>query len=424
MNPNTYTICELMFTKVMKARQVITAEAQTPAAAPVPGTARAAMLIASSDNPQSPVASLGSTVWSTIPPAPGLSSSTVAVQADADIPDLKMHATMTLRKNTALTVQATHTIYLKLSFANGAPVTGIKEVGLPQMRKLDSTVSEALTGVNGRFSDVAFISELAEQNIARNLDLMKTRTWFDFPMVLNDNRIAKLTFQNSPEGEAKLAKAIQVWSVIGQGSKRFWARVITPVPACESIGELQEVKALLAQLVADAARKVKGCETLAVGRAVEVDEGTVLSDNVLQIGVVDCTDCSPFAHEAYAPSISARGTVWYRPDGEISTTTADGGTDGTKTSPSRPGEFHPEPLTDPDVRLSPHPARATQRRLTPSGETAGFLRFPVDPTNAVSDPPPSLHGHYPASSLLWGGPRLTGPSVLSASRVNRLCLFP
>ena len=69
-------------------------------------------------------------------------------------------------------------------------------------------------------------------------------------------------------------------------------------------------------------------------------------------------------------------------------------------------------------------ARATQRRLAPSGETAGFLRFPVDPTNTVSDPPPSLHGHYPASSLLWGGPRLTGPSVLSASRVNRLCLFP
>jgi hypothetical protein len=25
--------------------------------------------------------------------------------------------------------------------------------------------------------------------------------------------------------------------------------------------------------------------------------------------------------------------------------------------PSRPGEFHPEPLTDPDVTLSRHPAR-------------------------------------------------------------------
>ena len=34
--------------------------------------------------------------------------------------------------------------------------------------------------------------------------------------------------------------------------------------------------------------------------------------------------------------------------------------------PSRPGEFHPEPLTDPDLTLSRHPARATARRLSPS----------------------------------------------------------
>ena len=27
-------------------------------------------------------------------------------------------------------------------------------------------------------------------------------------------------------------------------------------------------------------------------------------------------------------------------------------------SPSRPGEFHPEPLTEPDLNLSIHPARA------------------------------------------------------------------
>src|SRR5215813_1350290 len=30
--------------------------------------------------------------------------------------------------------------------------------------------------------------------------------------------------------------------------------------------------------------------------------------------------------------------------------------------PSRPGDFHPEPLTDPDLSLSTHPARATARR--------------------------------------------------------------
>src|SRR5712691_4337232 len=37
--------------------------------------------------------------------------------------------------------------------------------------------------------------------------------------------------------------------------------------------------------------------------------------------------------------------------------------------PSRPGEFHPEPLTEPDVSLSTYPARATPRRLPPSAET-------------------------------------------------------
>ena len=34
--------------------------------------------------------------------------------------------------------------------------------------------------------------------------------------------------------------------------------------------------------------------------------------------------------------------------------------------PSRPGEFHPEPLTEPYVNLSIHTARATARRLPPS----------------------------------------------------------
>ena len=36
--------------------------------------------------------------------------------------------------------------------------------------------------------------------------------------------------------------------------------------------------------------------------------------------------------------------------------------------PSRPGELHPEPLTDPDLNLSIHPARVTARRLPPSVE--------------------------------------------------------
>jgi hypothetical protein len=186
--------------------------AQNPPAAPAPAAGRAAMLVASADNPQKPVVSLGSTVWSLIPPVPG-QPATIAVKADADIPDLKMHATMTLRKNTDPTLQATHTIDLKFSFADGAPITGFKDVGLPQMRKEDSTAAEALTSVKVKISDVYFLIALAkgDTDTARNLDLMQTRAWFDFPLLLNDNRIAKVVFQKSPEGEAMLAKAFDAW---------------------------------------------------------------------------------------------------------------------------------------------------------------------------------------------------------------------
>ena len=192
--------------------QGTTPAAEAPGAPAAPAAGRAAMLVASADNPQKPVVSLGSTVWSLIPPAPN-QPATVAVKAEADIPDLKMHATMTLRKNTDPTLQATHTIDLKFSFAEGAPITGFKDVGLPQMRKEDSTAAEALTSVKVKISDTYFLIALAkgESDTARNLDLMQTRSWFDFPLLLNDDRIAKVVFQKSPEGQAMLEKAFEAW---------------------------------------------------------------------------------------------------------------------------------------------------------------------------------------------------------------------
>src|SRR6202051_3220400 len=85
--------------------------------------------------------------------------------------------------------------------------------------------------------------------------------------------------------------------------------------------------------------------------------------------------------------------------------------------PSRPGEFHPEPLTDPDLILSHHPARVIARRLPPSAESSGSSRLPSCPELNGDDLPPSLHGHYPASTLLRSSPPLSGASVLSASRL-------
>src|SRR3984893_14985186 len=56
--------------------------------------------------------------------------------------------------------------------------------------------------------------------------------------------------------------------------------------------------------------------------------------------------------------------------------------------PSRPEEFPPEPLTDPDLILSHHPARAIARRLPPSAEILGSSRFdPVGPSSTAMTRP-------------------------------------
>jgi len=56
--------------------------------------------------------------------------------------------------------------------------------------------------------------------------------------------------------------------------------------------------------------------------------------------------------------------------------------------------FTPSRSQIPDLRLSPHPARAIARRLPPSTERRAPPGEPVGPKISHDDPPPSLHNHY------------------------------
>jgi hypothetical protein len=92
--------------------------------------------------------------------------------------------------------------------------------------------------------------------------------------------------------------------------------------------------------------------------------------------------------------------------------------------PSRPGEFHPEPLTDPDVTLSRHPARATETKaaafrrkleliLSPVGSLPTSVTCPLCSTGITP-----LHNYYGAVRP-WPAHRYFRPRGF-----RRLCLFP
>ncbi len=190
----------------------VAAGAASTVAAVLPVTARAAMLVATAADAQKPAVTIGTVVWSAAPALPGQPGSG-GVKADIDIPDLKMHASMTLRKNTDAALPASHTIDLRLIFDEGSPIKGVKDIDLPRMRRDESPNADPLLGVKVKINDSYFLIGLnrADADVARNVDEIATRGWFDFPLLLNDDRIAKLTFEKATDGDRVVNDALAAW---------------------------------------------------------------------------------------------------------------------------------------------------------------------------------------------------------------------
>jgi hypothetical protein len=189
-----------------------TAAAQPPATQG-PQPARAALLIDAGD-PQKPKIDLGTAVWTLLPPGAGPAQAAgPAVQAEVDIPELKMHATVTIRKNTDASLPATHTMDLRFAFAAGADVKGFKDMALPQLRRDDTPNGESISGVRVKISDSYFLVGLTRSDVdlAHNLDLLSSRNWLDLPLLFNDDHVAKLTFEKGPTGQSVVAQAVAAW---------------------------------------------------------------------------------------------------------------------------------------------------------------------------------------------------------------------
>jgi hypothetical protein len=188
-------------------------QAQPPAAPAAPaGSSRAAMLIGVANDPQKPIVELGNALWSIVPASPGQPAG-LAVRVEIDIPDQRLHATVTIRKNTDASLPATHTIDLRATFADGSEIKGVKDMGLPQLRKDDAPTGDAVSGVRVKINDSYYLVGLtrSDTDAAHNLDLLATRNWFDFPLLLNDDRIAKLTFTKGETGDRVMAQALDAW---------------------------------------------------------------------------------------------------------------------------------------------------------------------------------------------------------------------
>ena len=137
----------------------------------------------------------------------------VGVRAEIDLPDAKLKAVMLIQKNTDETLPASHTIELRFIPAEGGPVPGIAQIQTPQMRREDGASGDSLIGVPAPILRNYFLIGLTRGAAAesRNVDMMRNRGWFDIPMLLSDQRIAKITFEKGSAGERIINEAFDAW---------------------------------------------------------------------------------------------------------------------------------------------------------------------------------------------------------------------
>ncbi len=180
---------------------------------PVPVAYRAALLVEAPDEPNKVKTYVGTVVWKmeNVSNGPGQPLAD-AVHADLDVPDDKLKATIDIQKNNDPSLSASHTITIVFSLAPDSPTGGVKEISLPQLRNEDNPGGEPLKGIVVPIMDNSFLVGLSRGDAeARNIDLLKKLEWIDIPIMLNNGRIAKLTFEKNTSGTRAINDAFASW---------------------------------------------------------------------------------------------------------------------------------------------------------------------------------------------------------------------
>jgi len=157
---------------------------------------------------------VGSVIWRTEQiKASGNQKADIAVRADIEIPDRKFKMTMSFRRNTDTSLPASHTAELTFilppDFAGG----GVSNVPGILMKSNEQARGTPLAGLAVKVTDGFFLVGLSnvDADRARNLQLLKERSWFDVPLVYVNQRRAIIAIEKGAPGERAFNEAFAAW---------------------------------------------------------------------------------------------------------------------------------------------------------------------------------------------------------------------
>ena len=157
---------------------------------------------------------VGSVVWRTEPiKASGNQKPDIAVRADIEIPDRKFKMTMSFRRNTDSSLPASHTAELTFILPQDFSGGGVGNVPGILMKSNEQARGTPLAGLAVKVTDGFFLVGLSnvDSDRARNLQLLKERSWFDVPLVYVNQRRAIIAIEKGAPGERAFNDAFAAW---------------------------------------------------------------------------------------------------------------------------------------------------------------------------------------------------------------------
>jgi hypothetical protein len=157
---------------------------------------------------------VGTVVWRTEPiKGSGNAPGDLAVRADIDIPERKFKMTMSFRRNTDTSLPASHTAELTFILPQNFDGGGVGNVPGILMKSNEQARGTPLAGLAVKVTDGFFLVGLSnvEADRARNLQLLKERSWFDIPLVYTNQRRAIIAIEKGAPGERAFQDAFAAW---------------------------------------------------------------------------------------------------------------------------------------------------------------------------------------------------------------------
>ena len=191
----------------------------TPAPAPgeQPAVTAAQKVVLYEEDPGDPNGKrfVGSAIWRTamVTVVPGQPPELV-IRADIEVPERKLAATWSLRRNTNKGLPATQTVEIMFKLPADFPSGGISNVPGILMKQGEGTRGVPLAGLAAKVTPGFYLIGLSnvEADKERNLQLLKDRAWIDIAVVYNNNRRAILALEKGLPGERMFADAFKAWN--------------------------------------------------------------------------------------------------------------------------------------------------------------------------------------------------------------------